>query len=92
MSNHRGCLESYTNKPFLSELGRNKALSKSFAKINAISDFANKGHSFTANLSKDFQSNYGKNPGVFKRSKGVLSGFADGGAKHAFISSPFGRR
>jgi hypothetical protein len=85
-------LENYTNKPFLSELGGNKALSKSFAKINAISDFANKGHSFTANLSSDFQVNYGKNPGIFRRSKGAMSEFANGGAKHAFISSPFGRR
>lgn len=85
--------DQLNNRPFLSDLGKHKTLSSGhFAKVNGISDFMNRSNSFNSNLNVDFQENYKNNPEVFRRSKGACSEFASHGAKHAFISSPFGRR
>ncbi|CAI2359760.1 unnamed protein product [Moneuplotes crassus] len=84
--------ENYPSKPFLSDIGREDKIKRSFAKINSISAYANKSNGYTSNLSPDFQRNYKKDPNIFRKGKGIMAQFADHGAKHSFICSPFGRR
>ncbi|CAI2362533.1 unnamed protein product [Moneuplotes crassus] len=85
-------LDKHTSKPFLQDIGREKNIQKTFAKINGISDYFNKSSGYTTNSNPDFQRVYDHDPRIFRKGKGMLAQYADQGTKHSFICSPFSRR
>lgn len=63
-----------------------------FRRQNLLGDFVEKGRKCAPNYSSQYNSAIKKDPGVFKRSKGMCADFLDNSGSNLYISSPFGRR